>query len=118
MNWARSTLLHMKSKVRIKYFVHDCSICIGFWRWSYKIISAATSTLRIVNGLKINFTFFLKLLLSQSKYLKFFKQTDISAGNYMFKVNNRNWRRSGIFIVNFEHISHFVLVFLLLTLSR
>ena len=53
------------------------------------------------------------------------------AGNYMFKVNNRNtrtkceicskltiktperrqWRRSGVFIVNFEHISHFVLVF-------
>ena len=27
------------------------------------------------------------------------------------------WRRSGIFIVNFEHISHLVLVFLLLTLS-
>ena len=27
-------------------------------------------------------------------------------------------RRSGVFIVNFEHISHLVLVFLLLTLSR
>ena len=60
------------------------------------------------------------------------------AGNYMFKVNNgntrtrceicskltiktperRQWRRSGVFIVNFEHISHLVLVFLLLTLSR
>ena len=60
------------------------------------------------------------------------------AGNYFFRVNNRNtrtrreicsrltikipelryWRRSGIFIVNFEHISHLVLVFLLLTLSR
>ena len=57
---------------------------------------------------------------------------------YLFKVNNRNtrtrceicskltintperrhWRRSGVFIVNFEHISHLVLVFLLLTLSR
>ena len=54
------------------------------------------------------------------------------AGSYMFKVNNRNtrtryeicskltikiparrqWRHSGIFIVNFEHISHLVLVFL------
>ena len=45
----------------------------------------------------------------------------IPAGNYMFKVNNRNTRarrRSGIFIVNFEHISHLVLVFLLLTLNR
>ena len=60
------------------------------------------------------------------------------AGNYMFKVNNgstrtrceicskltiktperRKWRRSGVFIVNFEHISHLVLVFLLLTLCR
>ena len=53
---------------------------------------------------------------------------------YLLKVNNRNtrekceicskltikipeqrqWRRSGIFIVNFEHISHLFLVFLLL----
>ena len=61
----------------------------------------------------------------------------IPAGNYLLKVNNRNTttryeicskltikipkrrhrRRSGIFIVNFEHISHLVLVFLLLTLS-
>ena len=41
----------------------------------------------------------------------------------MFKVNNkdtrrRQWRRSGVFIVNFEHISHPILVFPLLTLSR
>ena len=61
----------------------------------------------------------------------------IPVGNYMFKVNNRNTRtryeicskltikiperhrrRSGIFIVNFEHISHLVLDFLLLTLSK
>ena len=57
--------------------------------------------------------------------------------NYLLKVNNRNtrrtcetcskltiktpesrhWLRSGVFIVNFEHISHLVLVFLLLTLN-
>ena len=56
----------------------------------------------------------------------------------MFNVDNRNtrarceicskstiktperchWRRAGAFIVNFEHISHFVLMSLLLTLSR
>ena len=61
----------------------------------------------------------------------------LPAGDYMFQVNNRNtrikckiyskltiktperrqWRRSGVFIVNFEHISQLVLVFLLLTLS-
>ena len=59
------------------------------------------------------------------------------AGIYLLKVNYRTtrtrceiclkliikipercqWRRSGIFIVNFEHISHLVLVFLLLTLN-
>ena len=31
--------------------------------------------------------------------------------------DDAHWRRSGIFIVNFEHISHFALVFLLLVLS-
>ena len=66
--------------------------------------------------------------------LKFF----YPAGNYAFKVNNRNtrkkceicleltiktperhqWYRSGVLIVNFEHISHLVLVFLYLTLRR
>ena len=35
----------------------------------------------------------------------------------MFKVNNKSsaWRRSGVFIANFEHISHLSLVFLLVT---
>ena len=38
------------------------------------------------------------------------------AGIYLFKVNNENtrtmWHRSGLFIVNFEQISHIVLVFI------
>ena len=58
--------------------------------------------------------------------------------NLMLKVNNKNirtrckicskltiktpeqrqWRRSGVFIVNFEHILHLALVFLLLTLNK
>ena len=38
------------------------------------------------------------------------------AGNNMFK-GKCHWRRSGVFIVNFEHVSHLVLVFLLLTLN-
>ena len=57
------------------------------------------------------------------------------ANIYLFQVNNRNnrksceicskltiktpeqrqWSRSGVFIVNFEHNSHLFLVFLLLT---
>ena len=60
------------------------------------------------------------------------------ANIYLFKVNNRNtrkrcevfskltiktpepsrWRRSGVFIVNFENISHLFLVFLSLTLNK
>ena len=40
----------------------------------------------------------------------------------MFKVNEktpeqRQWRRFDIFIVNFKHTSHLVLVYLLLTLT-
>ena len=50
--------------------------------------------------------------------LKFFYSAP--AGNYMFQANNRNtrWRRSGVFIVNFEHISHLFLVFISSTLSK
>ena len=63
--------------------------------------------------------------------------TQDPAANYMFKVDNRNirarceisskltiktperrhLRRYGVFIVNFEHISHLILVFLLLILN-
>ena len=39
----------------------------------------------------------------------------------MFEVNNKDTgvfiKDTGVFIVNFEHISHLVLVFLLLTLN-
>ena len=56
---------------------------------------------------------------------------DFPAGIYLLKVNNTNTttiqqynttiqharRRSSVFIVNFEHISHLVLMFLLLTLN-
>ena len=61
-----------------------------------------------------------------------------SAGIYLLKVNIRNtrtqceicskleiktperchWRRSGVFIVNFDHMSHLFLVFLLAILSK
>ena len=64
-------------------------------------------------------------------------RSNIPAGSYMFKVDNKNtrtrceicskltiktpkrrhWRRYGVFIVNFEHILHLALVSLLLTLN-
>ena len=40
-----------------------------------------------------------------------------SGRSYHFKFF-KGWRRSGVFIVNFEHISQLVLVFLLLTLNK
>ena len=43
----------------------------------------------------------------------------------MFKVNNKDirttsltWRRSAVFIVNFKHVSHLFLVFLLVSMSK
>ena len=32
---------------------------------------------------------------------------NLPANIYLFKVNNRNTSRSGVFIVSFEHISNF-----------
>ena len=69
------------------------------------------------------------------KWRKFCK---CPANIYLLKINNRStkkrseicskltiktserrqWRRSGIFIVNFEYISHLFLVFLLLTMDK
>ena len=68
---------------------------------------------------------------------KEYQQKSNPAGIYLLKVNNKNtrarcetcsklaietperrhWRHSGVFIVNFEHISDLALVFLLLTLN-
>ena len=70
--------------------------------------------------------------------VKFSSIKHYPAGFYLFKVNNRktrtineiclkltiktlerrNWRRSGVFIVNFEQISHIVLVLPLLTSNK
>ena len=43
----------------------------------------------------------------------------LEKGVNLFKVNNKrcHWRRSVVFIANFEHISQLFLVFLLLTLK-
>ena len=77
------------------------------------------------------------LLLAKFKKCVFSKNT-FSIGNCMFTVNNidtrarceicskltiktperHQWCRSGVFIVDSKHISHLVLAFLLLTLSR
>ena len=74
---------------------------------------------------------------SVNSFQMFIKVLKGKRGIYLLKVNSRNtktrceirskstiktpeprqWRRSGVFIVNFEHISYHALVFLLLTLN-
>ena len=79
------------------------------------------------------------VLMSKSRF-HYVEKENLSSfpmGIYLPKVNNRNtirrceicskltiktperrqWRRSGVCIVNFEHISHLLIVFLLLTLN-
>ena len=90
-----------------------------FWTWlcTLKICSAR----KILNDLKLSKT-------TQSN-----KSKNFPATNYLLKVTSRNTRarceiclkltkktprRSCVFIVKFEHISHLVLEFLLLNLSR
>ena len=89
--------------------------------------------------LKLIDVFFLSLYLTLNAFQKEYSEAyqTTPAGIYLLKYNNRNtrrrceicsnltlktperrhWRHSGVFIVNFEHISHIVLVFLLLTLN-
>ena len=60
-----------------------------------------------------------------SNFWRLKERKSIPVGIYLLKDSNRNTRTSceiclklTVFIVNFEHISHLVRVFLLLTLSR
>ena len=55
---------------------------------------------------------------AKSSSLHIRQQEDYPANIYLLKVNVRNTiKRTGVFI-NFEHMSHFFLVFLLLTLKK
>ena len=45
-------------------------------------------------------------------------QTWVQRYRILFEKKWHQWRRSGVFIVNFEHISYIVLVLLLLTLNK
>ena len=107
---------------------------------------AVSSTFQSVFFWRIKLFALLKVLGKKTIEEDWIEQLDIQyrnnfyawapAGIYLLKVNNRNtrtrceicskstiktperqWRRSGVFTVNFEHISQLVLVFLLLTLN-
>ena len=101
----------------------------NLWPWTSKcqLVNIHSNFISFFNTVKET-----KLIFSKSKEHLF-------PGNiYLFKDNNRNsrkrceiclkltiktperrhWRRYGVFIVNFEHISHFFQMFLLLTLNK
>ena len=116
-----------KSRQKLKYLENKKS----FWSEIKSLFHhfKGLSVVKIVSDPRVRLWF-----LQQS----FTSHHIIPNSNYMFKVHYRNTRirceicsklaiktperchlhRSGVFIVNFEHISYFVLVLLLLTLTR
>ena len=94
-----------------------------FWKWKKKIYYYDN----------IKYATLCNVVLDNERWKNWFNP----AGFYLLKVNDRNttkmheicpkltiktpeqchWCCSGVFIVNFKHISHFVLMFLLLTLN-
>ena len=112
------------------------------FQWSYSEKRLAGNPIYITDTISFTrYGIFLKLL--QREVIRSLNKLIVSdkaiaytipANIYLFKVNNRNirkryekcskltiktpkqrqWRRSGAFTVNFEHISHLFLMFLLL----
>ena len=117
-----SSCVHVKSGVNI-YLCMCASPCVSCMCLSVCVISN--------QGTSQNHVVCVKPAVTQSAF------TCLKSTIYLLKVNNRNtrtrceicskltiktpkrrqWRRSGVFIVNFEHISHLVLKSLLLTLN-
>ena len=119
------------SSLAVQYieYVHDSSLLISLWNIKIEHI---LSDCQVSVGVKMELAFSILWTFCTS-YRK-----SILANIYLFKVNNKNhrksceissklttktperrhWRRSVVFIVNFEHNSHLFLVFLLLTLNK
>ena len=70
--------------------------------------------LNYINNLTEGLTTNAQLIADDTSLFSVVYDTQTSAND----LNKRHWRCSGVFIVNFEHISHLALVFLFLTLSR
>ena len=102
--WSFQIFLHSVKSVQIRSF---------FW----SVFSRSESECEKIRTRKISVLGHF----SRSTFLTCSVKCENPANIYMFKVNNRNNRercRCGSFIVNFEHISHLLLVLLLLTLNK
>ena len=119
----RSPLIGFWQAIRLEFRISSVSVLEQRWVYQNYFLAFRRFTRKLKSRLNTSLTRHLNAC---------------PASNYMFKVNNRNsrtrcetcskltiktpeqrhWRRSSVFIVDFQHISHLVLVFLLLTLSR
>ena len=71
-------------------------------------------------GVYDRYFFYMDVISSMNVIIKkffFIQLINIKSTNRFERPLTQSWRHSGIFIVNFEHILHLVLVFLLLTLN-
>ena len=59
-----------------------------------------------------------KMMIGLSNYLFGNYRCEICSRLTITTPERRQWRRSGVFVLNFEFISHFILMFLLLTLNK
>ena len=118
------------------YLVYISTTKLGHFLYSVYLCPCQRLGL-LMQYLRDLFFFFIFIFIISNQIIILELSYHYPADIYLLKVNNRNsrtrceicskltikiperrqWRRSGIFIVNFEHISHLVLVFLLLTLK-
>ena len=119
---------------RGSYHVETSPLICRVTQWS-RFYMIGTSVMELIRN-ENRYNDFDKL--SSVEFYDGFIQYNNSANNYLFKISKRNrrkifeicskltiktseqchWRRSGVFIVNFEHISHLFLVFLMLTFPK
>ena len=116
----------------IDELIYDRSVQCKYFRWSVSINKLFLKTAEFTRKplcwcvwisfsdiptqvLFVNFEIFLKILFLQNIYERLLLTKTIPANIYLFK--RRQWRHSDV-IIDFEHILHLFLVFLLLTLNK
>ena len=102
--------------VRHKFCSKCCKVCL----WSFWDVRASIYQWWILITVRPPYT--VEFCLSRNQTQKVNNSNTTTRCEICPKLTikvpeRRKWRRSGIFIANFEHISHLALVFLLLTLN-
>ena len=85
---------------------------------SQKVHLPSTLNISILAGINLEKLTPTNIYLSKVNDKNTRKRCEICSKLTIKTPERRHWRRSGVFIVNFEHISHLFLVFSLLTLNK